>query len=65
MLSKNKGTDQLCSYRAQMICTFVLEYAKSRFFHAHAMAQIVMKVKCLCFKVYNKFHLTKNITGIL
>ena len=33
LCSKNKGADQLCGYRAQLICGIVLAYAKSRFSH--------------------------------
>ena len=36
LCSKNKGADQLCSYHAQLICAFVLAYAKCRFSHEEA-----------------------------
>ena len=33
MCSENKGADQLCGYSAQLICVFVVAYAKRRFSH--------------------------------
>ena len=47
LCSKNKGANQLSSYR-QLICTFIFTYAKSRFPHDGAQMSRVMRKPTFC-----------------